>query len=56
MNRTLLILSIAFVAYIVIRVKLRPDLAPPTPLERYHGLARFAPFILYVVPLVSIFL
>ncbi|HEX6691672.1 MAG TPA: TRAP transporter large permease subunit [Burkholderiales bacterium] len=50
-----LILSIAFVAYIVIRVKLKPDLAPPTPLERYHGLARFAPFLLYVVPLVSIF-
>src|SRR5688572_27528288 len=50
-----LILSVAFVAYIVIRVKLKPELAPPTPLERYHGLSRFAPFLLYVVPLVSIF-
>ena len=50
-----LILSVAFVAYIVIRVKLKPELAPPTPLERYHGLSRFLPFVLYVVPLVSIF-
>lgn len=50
-----LILSIAFVAYIVIRVKLKPELAPPTPLERYHGLSRFLPFVQYVVPLVSIF-
>ena len=50
-----LILSIAFVAYIVIRVQLKPELAPPTPLERYHGLSRFLPFVLYVVPLVSIF-
>lgn len=50
-----LILSIAFVAYIVIRVKLKPELAPPTPLERYHGLSRFLPVVQYVVPLVSIF-
>ena len=50
-----LILSVAFVAYIVIRVKLKPELAPPTPLERYHGLSRFLPFVQYVVPLVSIF-
>jgi tripartite ATP-independent transporter DctM subunit len=50
-----LILSIAFVAYIVIRVHLKPELAPPAPLERYHGLSRFLPFVLYVVPLVSIF-
>jgi tripartite ATP-independent transporter DctM subunit len=50
-----LILSVAFVAYIVIRVKLKPELAPPTPLEKHHGLSRFAPFLLYVVPLVSIF-
>src|SRR4029077_17534248 len=50
-----LILSVAFVAYIVIRVTLKPELAPTTPLERYHGLSRFLPFVLYVVPLVSIF-
>jgi tripartite ATP-independent transporter DctM subunit len=50
-----LILSIAFVAYIVIRVKLQPELAPSTPLERYHGLSRFLPFVQYVLPLVSIF-
>jgi tripartite ATP-independent transporter DctM subunit len=50
-----LILSVAFVAYIVMRVKLKPELAPPTPLERHHGFSRFAPFLLYVVPLVSIF-
>jgi tripartite ATP-independent transporter DctM subunit len=50
-----LILSVAFVAYIVIRVKLQPSLAPATPLERYRGLSRFLPFVQYVVPLVSIF-
>jgi tripartite ATP-independent transporter DctM subunit len=50
-----LILSVAFVAYIVVRVKLKPELAPTTPLERYHGLSRFLPFVQYVVPLVSIF-
>jgi tripartite ATP-independent transporter DctM subunit len=50
-----LILSVAFVAYIVIRVSITPSLAPPTPLTRYHGWARLLPFVQYVIPLVSIF-
>jgi tripartite ATP-independent transporter DctM subunit len=50
-----LILSVAFVVYIITRVKLNPELAPTTPLERHHGLSRFLPFLQYVVPLVSIF-
>ena len=50
-----LILSVAFVAYIVIRVKLKPSLAPPFALQEYHGWRRFQPFVLYVLPLVSIF-
>ena len=49
-------LSVAFVAYIVVRVKLNPSLAPNVAARRsYHGLARFKPFLLYVLPLVSIF-
>ncbi|MGH8796359.1 MAG: TRAP transporter large permease [Caldimonas sp.] len=48
-------LSIAFVAYIVVRVKLNPALAPNTELTRYHGFERFKPLLLYVLPLVSIF-
>ena len=50
-----LILSVAFVAYIVIRVSITPSIAPPTPLTQYHGWARLLPFVQYVVPLVSIF-
>jgi tripartite ATP-independent transporter DctM subunit len=50
-----LILSVAFIAYIVIRVQLTPSLAPRTALTEYHGWARLLPFLQYVVPLVSIF-
>jgi tripartite ATP-independent transporter DctM subunit len=50
-----LILSVAFVTYIVVRVSITPSIAPPTPLTRYHGWARLLPFVQYVVPLVSIF-
>jgi tripartite ATP-independent transporter DctM subunit len=50
-----LILSVAFVAYIVLRVEITPSLAPRTPLTEYHGWARLLPFVQYVVPLVSIF-
>src|SRR5689334_19758140 len=50
-----LILSVAFVAYIIVRVKTNPALAPNVPLERHPGFARFKPFLLYVLPLVSIF-
>ena len=50
-----LILSVAFVAYIIVRVQLTPSLAPRTPLTEYHGWSRLLPFVQYVVPLVSIF-
>ena len=50
-----LILSVAFVAYIIIRAHLTPSLAPRTPLTEYHGWARLLPFVQYVAPLVSIF-
>jgi tripartite ATP-independent transporter DctM subunit len=50
-----LILSIAFVTYIIVRVSITPSIAPPTALTRYHGWARLLPFVQYVIPLVSIF-
>ena len=50
-----LVLSVAFVAYIIIRVKLRPELAPNVELTQYHGFERFKPLLLYVLPLISIF-
>jgi tripartite ATP-independent transporter DctM subunit len=50
-----LILSLLFVAYIVLRVKLNPSLAPPAEVETHRGLAKFLPFFQYVVPLVGIF-
>jgi len=50
-----LILSALFVAYIVVRVKLDPKLAPPTELVEYSGWEKLRPLFQYVVPLVSIF-
>jgi tripartite ATP-independent transporter DctM subunit len=50
-----LMLSLAFVAYIIMRVKLTPSLAPPTPIERKSGWEAWRLLILYVLPLVSIF-
>jgi len=50
-----LLLSLAFVTYIVVRVKLNPLLAPATPFVEYRGWQRLRPFVQYVVPLVSIF-
>jgi tripartite ATP-independent transporter DctM subunit len=50
-----LVLSVAFVAYIVVRVRLTPALAPHTELVRHRGFERFRPFAFYVLPLVSIF-
>jgi tripartite ATP-independent transporter DctM subunit len=50
-----LLLSLAFVAYIVARVKLNPSLAPATAFTEYSGWERLRPFFQYVVPLVSIF-
>jgi tripartite ATP-independent transporter DctM subunit len=51
-----LILSVAFVVYIIIRVTTDPALAPAAPIERLTGWARFDPLVRYVVPLASIFL
>jgi tripartite ATP-independent transporter DctM subunit len=50
-----LILSVIFVGYIILRVKLEPALAPQTPLEEFKGWQKFRPFAQYVLPLVSIF-
>src|SRR5215831_9753641 len=50
-----LILSVAFVVYIMVRVKLNPALAPATPFTEYQGWAKLRPFVQYVLPLVSIF-
>ena len=37
------------------RASMKPSLAPNAPLVRHPGFARFKPFLLYVLPLVSIF-
>src|SRR6266705_2723638 len=50
-----LILSVAFVVYIVLRVKMNPSLAPAASFTEYRGWEKLRPFIQYVVPLVSIF-
>src|ERR671936_2825681 len=50
-----LILSLAFVIYIIARVKLNPSLAPASAFTEYHGWAKLRPFLQYVLPLVSIF-
>jgi tripartite ATP-independent transporter DctM subunit len=50
-----LMLSLAFVGYIVGRVLLNPKLAPATPIEERHGWAKYELLVLYVIPLISIF-
>ena len=50
-----LLLSAAFIAYIVVRVKLKPELAPASEFQVYHGWEKLRPFFQYVLPLVSIF-
>jgi tripartite ATP-independent transporter DctM subunit len=50
-----LMLSLAFVAYIVVRSRLSPQLAPATPVEVHSGWQNWRLLVLYVVPLVSIF-
>jgi tripartite ATP-independent transporter DctM subunit len=50
-----LILSVAFVAYIVVRARLTPSLAPPTPIVAHAGWQNWRLLVLYVVPLISIF-
>ena len=50
------ILSAAFVLWIVLRVRISPHLAPPTDdLEQHSGWARWQPFFAYVLPTLSIF-
>jgi tripartite ATP-independent transporter DctM subunit len=50
-----LILSAAFVAYIVVRARITPKLAPPTPVAEHTGWEAWRLLLLYVVPLVAIF-
>jgi len=50
-----LVLSLAFVIYIIARVKLDPKLAPSSAFTEYHGWQKLQPFVQYVIPLVSIF-
>ena len=50
-----MLLSVAFIAYIIVRVKMNPALAPNSAITEYRGFERFKPFLMYVLPLVSIF-
>ena len=50
-----LILSVAFVAYIIVRAKMTPSLAPPTPIAPQTGWEAWRLLVLYVVPLIGIF-
>src|SRR5262245_33272288 len=50
-----LMLSVAFVAYIIVRARLTPALAPPTPIASHSGWENWRLLILYVLPLVGIF-
>jgi tripartite ATP-independent transporter DctM subunit len=50
-----LILSVAFVAYIVVRAKLTPSLAPPMPIAPQSGWEAWRLLVLYVIPLIGIF-
>jgi tripartite ATP-independent transporter DctM subunit len=50
-----LILSAAFIVYIVARVKMNPALAPAAAFIEYKGWEKLRPFLQYVLPLVSIF-
>ncbi len=52
-----LVLSVMYVAYIIIRTTINPALAPQEPVTEAgpQGAARWTPFVLYVLPLVLIF-
>src|SRR3954467_13696704 len=50
-----IILSVLFVAWIILRTLSKPELAPDSAFKEYSGWARFSPLVLYVIPLVSIF-
>jgi tripartite ATP-independent transporter DctM subunit len=49
------LLSVAFVAYIVLRAAANPQLAPAFEHEEVRGWARWRPLVVYVTPLVAIF-
>src|SRR5215813_3210843 len=51
-----LMLSVAFVGYIIVRAKANPALAPATVVEERSGWARYELLVCYVLPLVSIFM
>jgi tripartite ATP-independent transporter DctM subunit len=51
-----MILKAAFIAYIVVRVKLNPLLAPTTQLAAYQGWEKLKPLVKYVIPILTIFL
>jgi tripartite ATP-independent transporter DctM subunit len=50
-----MILKAAFVAYIIVSVKLNPSLAPTGQLPGYRGWDRARPLVKYVIPILSIF-
>ena len=53
-----ILLSVAFVLWIVLRVRMRPDLAPVDdndPSQSFQGWARWQPMVAYVIPTLSIF-
>jgi tripartite ATP-independent transporter DctM subunit len=50
-----LMLSLAFVGYIIVRVKLTPSLAPAGDIEKRNAWETWRLLLLYVLPLVSIF-
>ena len=51
-----MLLSVAFVAWIIVRVRISPHLAPAdTEAEQHHGWARWQPLFAYVLPTLSIF-
>jgi tripartite ATP-independent transporter DctM subunit len=50
-----LMLSIAFVGYIIVRVLMNPKLAPATTFETRTGWEKYKLLVLYVIPLISIF-
>jgi tripartite ATP-independent transporter DctM subunit len=50
-----LILSVVFVGYIIVRVRMNPTLAPSTEFVEYSGWQKLRPLLQYVLPLVSIF-
>src|ERR1700723_558668 len=51
-----MLLKAAFVAYIIVCVKLNPSLAPAGQLDVYRGWDRIRPLIKYVIPILTIFL